>query len=76
MSDLITRIFLNFRTSLDGLVLAVIAWLSSNGLELSTDNKAKIAAVVALVAASVWKLFSTDPVPSPDPLPPIVGSKF
>lgn len=65
MSDLLRRIFLNWRTSLDGAVLAVIAWLSSNGIDLSETNKTKLLGWAALFAAAVWKLFSKDPVPAP-----------
>ena len=63
MGDLITRLFLNWRTSLDGGVLSVIAWLSSNGITLSDGLTARLAAVGALVSAAIWKLLSTDPEP-------------
>lgn len=63
MGNLITRLFLNWRTSLDGGVLTVIAWLSSEGITLSDGLSAKAAAVAALLSAAVWKLFSTDPEP-------------
>ena len=67
MSDLITRLFLNWRTSLDGGVLSVIAWLSSNGITLSDGLTARLAAVGALVSAAIWKLLSTDPEPPRQP---------
>lgn len=63
MQDLLKRIFVQWRSSLDGLALVVIAWLSSNGFDLSEANKAKVAAWIALLASAVWKLFSNDPVP-------------
>jgi hypothetical protein len=63
MGDLFTRLFLNWRTSLDGGVLTVIAWLSSNGITLSDGLTTKAAAVGALLSAAAWKLFSTDPEP-------------
>ena len=66
MSDLLSRIFLNFRSSLDAVALAVIAWLSSQGVELSDANKGKITGLAALIALSVWKLFSKDPAPEPE----------
>jgi hypothetical protein len=67
MGDLLKRLFVQWRSSLDGLALVVIAWLSSNGFDLSEANKAKVAAWIALLAAAVWKLFSNDPVPEDDP---------
>lgn len=63
MGDLFTRLFINFRTSIDGVALAVVAWLLSNGIDLSDANKGKIAGLAALVATAIWKLFSTDPEP-------------
>lgn len=63
MNDLFTRLFVNFRTSADGLVLTVIAWLSSNGFDVSTARKDQILGWVALGAAAIWKFFSKDPVP-------------
>lgn len=63
MQDLFIRLFLNWRTSLDGAVLALIAWLVSNGITLSDGLSAKVAAIGALLSAAVWKLFSTDPEP-------------
>lgn len=63
MNDLITRLFLNWRSSLDGGVLTVIAWLASNGITLSDGLTAKAVAVGALLSAAIWKLFSTDPEP-------------
>lgn len=65
MTDLLTRIFLNFRSSLDAIALAIIAWLSSAGIELSEANQAKITGIAALIALAVWKLFSKDPAPEP-----------
>ncbi len=63
MQDLLKRIFVQWRSSLDGLALVVIAWLSSNGFDLSEANKTKVMAWIALLAAAVWKFFSNDPVP-------------
>lgn len=65
IKDLLVRLFLNFRTSIDGALLAVIAWLVANGVNLSDGNRSKIIAVGALIAGAVWKLFSKDPVPQP-----------
>lgn len=65
IKDLLVRLFLNFRTSLDGALLAVIAWLVANGITLSDANRAKILGVGALVAGAVWKLLSKDPIPQP-----------
>lgn len=62
MNDLFTRLFLNFRTSADGVVLTVIAWLSSNGFDVSTARKDQILGWVAIGAAAIWKFFSKDPV--------------
>lgn len=67
MSDLIIRLFLNWRSSLDGAVLVIIAWLSSNGITLSDGLSAKVAGVAALLSAAIWKLFSTDPEPPREP---------
>lgn len=66
MTDLLSRIFLNFRSSLDAIALAIIAWLSAQGIELSDANKGKITGLAALIALSVWKLFSKDPAPQPE----------
>ena len=66
LKDLLTRLFLNFRTSLDGAVLAIIAWPISAGVDLSEANRSKLLAWAGLLAASVWKLFSKDPVPQPE----------
>jgi len=63
LKDLLTRLFLNFRTSLDGAILAILAWLNYNGIDLSEANRSKVLAWAAFVAASVWKCFSKDPVP-------------
>jgi len=67
MSDLLTRLFLNWRTSIDGAVLSLIAWLASEGVTLSDGITAKMAAIGALLSAAVWKLFSTDPEPPREP---------
>jgi hypothetical protein len=66
MSDLLSRIFLNFRSSLDAVAFAIIAWLSSQGVELSDANRGKITGLAALIALSVWKLFSKDAAPEPE----------
>lgn len=63
MQDLLTRIFTQWRTSLEGLAMVIVAWLASNGFDLSETNKAKITAYIALLAGAVWKFFSKDPVP-------------
>lgn len=67
MDGLFTTLFKNWRTSIDGGVLAVIAWLSSEGITLSGGLNAKVTAVGALLTAAVWKLFSTDPEPPREP---------
>jgi len=66
LKELWTRLFLNLRTSLDGAVLAIIAWLLSNGIDLSEANRARLIGWAGLIAASVWKFFSKDPVPAPE----------
>lgn len=63
LKELWTRLFLNLRTSLDGAVLAIIAWLLSNGIDLSEANRARLIGWAGLVAAAIWKAFSKDPVP-------------
>ena len=63
MGNLLTRLFLNWRTSLDGGILVVIAWLASNGVTLSDGWTAKLTAIGALISAAVWKLLSKDPEP-------------
>lgn len=67
MGDLFTRLFLNWRSSVDGGVYAVIAWLASNGVTLSDGLSARVAAIGALASAAVWKLFSKDPEPPREP---------
>ena len=64
MADLFTRLFLNWRTSLDGGMYAVIAWLASNGITLSEAWSLKGAALTALISGAVWKLISKDPEPA------------
>jgi hypothetical protein len=64
LKDLLTRLFLNFRTSVDGVALALIAWLNSAGVDLSEANRSRLVAWAGLIAASVWKFFSKDPVPA------------
>lgn len=76
MRDLFERLFLNFRTSLDGAILAVIAWLSSNGVELSEANKTKLLAISALIAGALYKFLSKDPQPQPDPPSGASGSSW
>lgn len=61
--DLLTRLFLNWRTSLDGAFYAIIAWLLSHGIALSDVWTARAAALAALISGAVWKLFSKDPEP-------------
>lgn len=67
MWELLTRIFVDIRTSVDGAALLIITWFASAGVEFSADNKAKITALAALVATSIWKLFSKDPEPRREP---------
>lgn len=67
MHSLLVRLFLNFRTSLDGALLAVVAWLMSQGVTLSESNTTKLVGIGALVAGALWKIFSKDPVPQPEP---------
>lgn len=67
MQDLLVRLFLNFRSSLDGALLAVVAWLMAQGVTLSEANTTKLVGIGALVAGALWKLFSKDPVPQPEP---------
>lgn len=68
--DLLTRIFIEFRTSLKAVGLGVIAWLLAHGVTLSESNAGKIMALTALVAHAVWNLFSKDPEPV-DPAPAV-----
>lgn len=63
MNDLFTRLFVNFRTSLEGTLFAVLAWLSSNGFEVSQDRKLQLVGLIGAAAAAIWKFFSKDPVP-------------
>ena len=62
--NLFEKLFINWRTSLDGGVLIVVAWLASHGVTLSDTWTAKGAALAALLSAAIWKLFSTDPEPA------------
>lgn len=67
MGDLFTRLFLNWRSSVDGGVLVVIAWLTAHGVTLSDFWTAKFAATAALLTAATWKIFSKDPEPPREP---------
>lgn len=66
MGDLFTRLFLNWRTSVDGGLFAIVAWLASNGITLNDGLTAKVVAVGALLSGAIWKLFSKDPEPPRD----------
>lgn len=66
MQDLLTRLFLNLRTSLDGVIIVLLAWLGSNGIDLSEANRTKLLGYAGIAAAAIWKLFSKDPVPQPE----------
>lgn len=67
MSDLFKRLFVSWRSSLEGLVIIVFAWLTAQGFDVSEPNKAKVIGWIGLLAAAVWKLFSKDPVPEDKP---------
>lgn len=66
MGDLFTRLFLNWRSSIDGGFYALIAWLASNGVTLSDIWTARAAVVAAFISGAIWKLFSKDPEPPRD----------
>ncbi len=71
-TDLLIRVFVNFRSSLKAVGLSVIAWLLAHGVELSSSNAGKITALTALVAHALWNLFSNDPEPvDPEPAPTV-----
>jgi len=65
LKDLLVRLFVNFRTSTDGAIYAVIAWLMANGVELSEANKGKLLGIGTLIVGAFWKFFSKDPIPQP-----------
>jgi hypothetical protein len=58
LKGLLTRIIINYRSSLDGLVYLVIA-----GLTATDTSRMQRAGWAGLILAALWKLLSKDPLP-------------
>lgn len=73
ISDLRDRLFVNYQSTITGLVLLVFTWASDHGIDVSQDNQKVATAKILAVALSLFKLFGKD-APAPPMEEPRTGS--
>lgn len=73
ISDLWGRLFVNYQSTITGLVLLVFTWASDHGIDVSQDNQKVATAKILAVALSLFKLFGKD-APAPPVEEPRTGS--
>lgn len=60
LKDLFSRLFVHYQSSLTGLAVLVITWLSDHGINLSEENGKVLTAKLLAIGVALVKLFSRD----------------
>jgi hypothetical protein len=68
LKALLTRIIINYRSSLDGLVYLLIVALTATDTSLSDASRVQRVGWAGLILAALWKALSKDPLPQFPPL--------
>lgn len=59
-ADLLSRLFVHYQSSLTGLAIVLITWLSDHGINLSEDNAKVLTAKLLAIGIALVKLCSKD----------------
>lgn len=60
LSDLWSRLFTHYQSTVTGLVMLVFTWATDHGIDISQDNQKVATAKILAIALSLFKLFGKD----------------
>ena len=63
LKQIFDRLLNNLQTTIEGVILIGIAYLTAHGVTLSADNASRLTGLGALAVGALVKLFSKDPPP-------------